>query len=181
MAPIGLALAVVPLLVIVGAAVTPAGSLAAQGSFGKGPVSGASFDRFGSLTEGPVAFGYRRSRLTNAGPAEDLAVRLFPATLPLGVAILGIDVGLMQAVAVGPVVLFVKGGASSMVDVGFHELALVPGLQAGVGALVRLENRAALRIDVTRHQFYDDGSRYRIWSLGLGLAVLPPAAGAGRR
>lgn len=169
------------ILVLLGVGIGSAGLIAAQTSLGKGPVNGPSFDRFGSLTEGPVAFGYRHSRLTGGGPAEDLALRLFPAALPAGVAVIGIDVGAMQALAVVPVAVFMKGGASAIANLGLHETALIPGLQAGGGVLVRLERRAALRLDLTRHFFNDGGEKYRVWSFGLGLAVLPHAAEAGPR
>ena len=163
------------ILVLLGVGIGSGGPLGAQGSLGRGPVYGPSFDRLGSLTEGPVAFGYRHSRLTGAGPAEDLALRLFPEALPAGVAVLGIDAGAMQALAVGPVAVFMKGGASVIANLGLHETSFIPGLQAGGGILVRLERRAALRFDVTRHFFNDAGERYRVWSFGLGLAVLPHA------
>ena len=39
---------------------------------------GSSFVRSCDLGAGPIAFGFRRSRLTNAGPAEDFAIRVFP-------------------------------------------------------------------------------------------------------
>jgi hypothetical protein len=150
---------------------------AAQESLGVGPVLGIAFERFGGPSEGPVAFTFRRSRLTGGGPAEDLAVRLFPAGLSEGVAVIGLDAGLMQSVGVDPVALFVKGGASVITYLSPHGGDLVPGLEAGFGALVRLERRGALRLDVTRHSFYRGGEHYGVWSFGLGLSVLPPAAG----
>jgi uncharacterized membrane protein YdjX (TVP38/TMEM64 family) len=164
------------LLIIIGIGVGITTPAAAQQSLGVGPVMGASFDRFGSPGEGPVAFTFRRSRLTGAGPAEDLALRLFPSALPEGVAVIGADVGVMQAVALGPVALFVKGGASVIAELGLHGADLIPGLEGGIGTLVRLQHRAALRVDVTRHSFYSDGEHYGVWSFGLGLSVLPPAA-----
>lgn len=148
---------------------------AAQQSIGIGPVMGASLERFGSLDTGPVAFTFRRSRLTNAGPAEDLAVRLFPVGLSEGILVLGAEAGLMQAVAVGPIAFFVKGGASVLAALGPPGADLVPGLEAGAGTLIRLERRAALRVDITRHSFYTNGEHYGVWSFGVGLSVLPPA------
>ncbi len=168
-------------LVIVGLVVFSAGPLFAQSSLGRGRVSGPSFDRFGSPLEGKVALGYRWSRLTGAGPAEDLAVRLFPVGLAYGIAIVGVEAGAMQALAVGPVALFVKGGASGIAGIGLGDAAVLLGVQGGAGALVRLERRAAVRVDVTRHSFYSGGEHYGVWSFGLSLAVLPPAAGTGPR
>jgi hypothetical protein len=149
----------------------------AQQTLGIGPVTGASFDRFRDLGEGPVAFTFRHSRLTGAGPGEDVAVRLFPEALGERVFLIGADVGIMQTVAWGPVALFVKGGASPIVRFDIYNPEIIPGVEAGFGTLVRLERRAALRIDVTRHVFFNDGDRYPMWSFGVGLSVLPPAAG----
>jgi len=156
---------------------TLAGQSAARQSFGVGPVLGLSLERFGSPNEGPAAFTFRRSRLTGAGPAEDLAVRLFPAGLSEGAAVVGLDAGLMQTVTLGPVALFVKGGASAITYLSPREAELLPGLEAGLGALLRVDRHGAFRVDVTRHSFYRGGEHYGIWSFGLGFSVLPPAGG----
>jgi hypothetical protein len=165
------------LLVLTCLAGGPSNVANAQQTLGIGPVTGGSFDRFGDLGQGPAAFTFRHSRLTGAGPGEDVAVRLFPQALAARVALIGADVGIMQAVARGPVALFVKAGASPIIQLDFHHPEIIPGVEAGFGTLLRLERRAALRIDITRHVFFDDGDRHPIWSFGVGLSLLPPAAG----
>jgi hypothetical protein len=92
-----------------------------------------------------------------------------------------VDAGFMQAVALGPAALFVKGGATGLLGFGSGLADLIPGLEAGAGVLVRLQRRAALRVDVTRHSFYTDGEHYGLWNFSIGLSVLPPAAGNGPR
>ena len=121
----------------------------AQQSLGIGPVTGGSFDRFGDLREGPAAFTFRHSRLTGAGPGEDVAVRLFPEALAERVALIGADVGIMQAVARGPVALFVKGGASPIVRLDFNNPEIIPGC----GGRIRHagETRAKSRATDRRH------------------------------
>jgi hypothetical protein len=149
----------------------------AQQSLGVGPIMGGSLDKFGPGDEGSVAFTFRRSRLTGAGPGEDLAAWLFPAGLAAGVVLIGVVVGAMQTVALGPFGLFVRGGASGIAAVDLHGgAAILPGIEGGFGALVRLDRRTGFRVDVTRHSFYSGGEHYGIWSVGLGFAVLPHAA-----
>lgn len=152
------------------------GRLVSQHSLGIGPVTGGSFERFGTVSNGPIAFGYRVSRLTDGGPAEDFAFRLFPEGISYGVALLGVDAGIMQAVAVGPVGLFFKGGASCLAAMGLRGSELVPGYVIGGGTLIRLQRRAALRVDITRHTYFEGGARYAAWAFGIGISVLPPAA-----
>ena len=161
------------LLLVAGIGAAPA---SAQQSLGVGPVMGASFERFGSLREGLLAFAFHRSRLTGGAPAEDLAVRVFPEALSERVVLIGADVGVTETVALGPVGLMLKGGLSPLVRVGPGSVDLIPGLEAGFATLVRLQRRAALRVDVTRHTFIIDGELYNIWGFGIGLSALPPAA-----
>lgn len=142
---------------------------------GTGPVMGISFERFGAPLEGPVAFAFRRSRLTHGGPAEDLTARIFPQGLAEGVAIIGGDAGLMQSLRVGPAAVYIKGGATVLTALGPGGFEVLPGLGVGGGLLLRLQRRAALRADVTRHTFFRGAERYGVWSFALGLAVLPPA------
>jgi hypothetical protein len=136
---------------------------------------GGSFERFGAVLEGPVAFQFRRSRLTRGGPAEDLAVRIFPQGLPHGIAVIGGDAGIMQALRLGPTALFVKGIATMLTALGPGGFEVVPGLGVGGGLLVRMDRRAALRVDVTRHTFLQGAEHYGVWSFALGFVVLPPA------
>lgn len=169
------------LLVVVGIGATPVAPLAAQGGLGVGPIAGASFDRVDDGAGSDIAFSYRRSRLTGRGPAEDIAVRLFPRALAVGVVVVGADVGVMQAIALGPVALLLRGGASSIIGLSMHGSVFAPGMQAGLGLLLRLDRRTAVRLDVSRHRFYSDEIITRAWSIGIGFAALPPAAGAGPR
>jgi hypothetical protein len=49
---------------------------------------------------------------------------------------------------------------------------LIPGLQAGVAAIIPLERRCNLRLDLTRRQLFPDGGSVARWSVGFGLTVL---------
>jgi hypothetical protein len=170
------------LLLICAFSASVASRAIAQGSLGIGAVSGASFERFGHGDNPEIAIGYHRSRLTRGGPAEDLAIRLFPSGLAYGAAIVGLDVGITQAVALGPVALYAKGGGGALTAVGLGDFLVIPALQGGVGALVRLEGRSAIRLEVTHYRFYPvDRAAYGMWSVGLGFAILPCATGGGQR
>ena len=54
-------------------------------------------------------------------------------------------------------------------------------MQAGLGLLLRVDRRTVARLDVSRHRVYSDNIIARFWTVGIGLAALPPAAGAGPR
>jgi hypothetical protein len=162
-------------LLVVGWLTSFAPPTVASQQLGIGPVMGLSFERFGPLSGGLTAFGFHRSRLTHRGPSEDLAVRIFPQGLQYEAAILGADAGLMQAIPLGEAALFVKGGASTLGVFSPSGVEISPGVAAGGGLLLRIQRRAALRIDVTRHLYFRDGETYPVWALALGLAALPPA------
>jgi hypothetical protein len=49
---------------------------------------------------------------------------------------------------------------------------MIPGANLGASAIIRLEARAALRLDLLRHFYLNEGEVYPFWSLGLGFAVL---------
>jgi hypothetical protein len=54
---------------------------------------------------------------------------------------------------------------------------VLPGLAVGGGVLVRMDQRTALRVDVTRHTFVEGAERYGVWGFALGFAAVPPAGG----
>ena len=95
------------------------------------------------------------------------------AVLSVVVAICTTTAAAQQSLGVGPVLgmSFERFGRPREGPIAFTFR------RAPFGRLVRLERRGALRLDVTRHSFYRGGEHYGVWSFGLGLSVLPPAAG----
>jgi hypothetical protein len=134
-------------------------------------LEGGSFERLLGLSGDAVAFTYRRTEASRRGFGLDLGVGLFPAALGLRTVRLQVDGGFAQTQAIGPAALVLKAGVGSLMDLG-QLTQLIPGLQAGVAAIVPLERRCALRIDLTRRQFFPNGESVALWSIGVGLTVV---------
>jgi hypothetical protein len=140
---------------------------------------GGSFERVLGLPGHAVAFAYRRTEASRRGFGLDLGLGLFPVALTVRTVRLQVDAGFALTQAIGPAALVLKAGAGSMMDLG-QSTQLIPGLQAGVAAIIPLEGRCSLRLDLTRRQLFPAGESVARWSIGFGLAVLTrsrPASG----
>jgi hypothetical protein len=131
---------------------------------------GGSFERILGLGGQATAFTYRRTEVSRRGVGLDLGVGIFPAALAYRTARLQVDAGFAETQAIGPAALVLKAGVGSLLDLG-PSPQIVPGLQAGVAAIIPLERRCAFRLDLTRRQFFPDGESVALWSLGVGLTV----------
>jgi hypothetical protein len=131
---------------------------------------GGSFERDLGLGGQPVAFTYRRTEVSRGGLGLDLGVGIFPAALAARAVLLQFDAGFAQALAIGPATLVLKAGTGSLLNLG-QSAQVIPGLQAGVAAIIPLERRCAFRLDLTRRQLFPDGEPVALWSLGVGLTV----------
>jgi hypothetical protein len=132
---------------------------------------GGSFERILGLGGQATAFTYRRTEVSRRGVGLDLGVGIFPAALAYRTARLQVDAGFAETQAIGPAALMLKAGVGSLLDLG-PSPQIVPGLQAGVAAIIPLEPRCGFRLDLTRRQFFPDGESVALWSLGVGLTVL---------
>ena len=129
-----------------------------------------TFERILGSGGGNVAFTYRRTEVSRRGSGLDLAIGLFPAALGMRTVRLQVDAGFAATQTIGPAALVLKAGVGSLMDLGLLT-QLIPGLQAGVAAIIPLERRCALRLDLTRRQLFPDGEPVALWSLGVGLTV----------
>jgi hypothetical protein len=143
-------------------------------------ISGASVERYSEGDHRFIALSYRRSELGRGGVGLDFGLGLVPQELRSNVVLMGLDVGLAGARRVGSATVLLKGGVSSFISF-LAENELYPGLQAGIALLVPLERRCALRLDLARHVYFPQGGTFQLWSLGIGLAVLPAAHRASGR
>ena len=164
-----------PVAVLLASLVLPAApaALAAQGS----TLEGGSVERLLGQGGDAVAFTYRRTEASRQGLGIDLAVGFFPAALAGRTVRMQVDAGFARIQWLGPAALILKGGFGSLLDVG-PAPEIIPGLQAGVAAVVRLDHLCGLRVDLTRRVLFPDGQSYSLWSLGLGLSLLPGHRGA---
>jgi hypothetical protein len=133
-------------------------------------LEGGSVERFLGQPGHAVAFTYRRTEASRGGFGLDLAVGLFPAALAGRTARLQVDAGFARTQALGPVRLVLKAGMGSRLDVG-PSPEFIPGLQAGIAAVIPVERRCSFRLDLTRRQLYLDGGSVAQWSLGVGVTV----------
>ena len=133
-------------------------------------LEGGGFERILGLSGDAVAFTYRRTEVSRRGSGLDLAIGLFPAALGMRTVRLQVDAGFAATQTIGPAALVLKAGVGSLMDLGLLT-QLIPGLQAGVAAIIPLERRCALRLDLTRRQLFPDGEPVALWSLGVGLTV----------
>jgi hypothetical protein len=144
---------------------------APDGASAQGSVfDGGSFERILGSGGQAVAFTYRRTEVSERGFGLDLAIGIFPAALGYRTVRLQVDAGFAATQAIGPAALVLKAGVGSLMDLGLST-QLIPGLQAGVAAIIPLERRCALRLDLTRRQLFPDGEPVALWSLGVGLTV----------
>ena len=140
---------------------------------------GGSFERILGLGGEATAFTYRRTEMSRRGVGVDLGVGIFPAALAYRTVLLQSDAGFARTQAIGPAALVLKVGVTSLTYLG-QSAQLIPGLQAGVAAIIPLERRGGLRLDLTRRQLFPDGGSVALWSLGVGLTVMTrsrPASG----
>jgi hypothetical protein len=131
---------------------------------------GGGFERILGSGGDAVAFTYRRTEVSRPGFGLDLAIGIFPAALGIRTVRLQVDGGFAATQAIGPAALVLKAGVGSLMDLGLST-RLIPGLQAGVAAIIPLERRCAFRLDLTRRQLFLDGEPVALWSLGVGLTV----------
>lgn len=141
---------------------------------------GGSFERVLGLAGHAAAFTYRRTEASRQGLGLDLGIGLFPAALAGRTVRLQVDAGFAQTQAIGPAALVLKAGVGSLMDLGPSPL-LIPGLQAGVAAIIPLERRCSFRVDLTRRLFFPDGGPVGQWSIGVGLTVLTRSRPASAR
>jgi hypothetical protein len=143
-------------------------------------LSGASVERYFQGDQSFIAVSYRRTELERGGVGLDFGLGLVPQELRSNVVLMGLDVGLAGARRLGPATVMLKGGVSSFVTF-WAENELYPGLQAGIAAVVPLERRCGLRLDLARHVYFPARGTFQLWSIGIGLTVHPVAHGTAGR
>ena len=164
------------LLVTLAAALPLAGAPTPGAGQSRQAISGVSIERFSEDEYHFTALAYRRTDLTPGWAGLDFGLGLVPNQLRARVALVEIDAGLARAQTVGPVTLMLKGGVGSFIAM-FAENEFYPDLQVGLGAVVPLERRSALRLDLNRHFYFPGDGPFQLWSIGLGLVVLPLGSG----
>ena len=138
---------------------------------------GGSFERYLGEGLGNMAFTYRRTDTARNGLGLDFGAGVFPAALAVRIVRLQIDAGFARTQFLGPAALILKAGTGTRLDLGL-EPGLVPGFQAGLAAVVRLQRDCGLRVDLTRRVSFPEGGTVSRWSIGIGLSAMPPRRSA---
>ena len=141
-------------------------------------LNGVTFDHWrGAMGPALLRSTLRLTTYAGRGPGADLALVVFPDGISIKPPILrvGLQAGLAQPVSVGPATLLPKAGVAAIVSAGLLSdnrfLQLLPGMQAGLGLLIPVDRKSALRLDVTRHRYRTSSFGQSVWSLGVGFAA----------
>lgn len=138
---------------------------------------GVTFDHWRGVA-GPALLRptLRLTTYRGRGPGADFALVVFPDGIsikPPAVTV-GVQAGLAQPIVAGPAILLLKAGGAGLASVGLlpdqHFFQLVPGVQAGVGLLVPVDRKSALRFEISRHAYRTSHYRHSVWSFGVGFA-----------
>ena len=174
-----IAFALVPALALLAATAAPAPAQARAESV---RLTGMTLDHWSGAGPALLRPTLRLTKYSGRRPGADLALAIFPDAISFHppALIVGLQAGLAQPVAIGPGALLVKVGGAGIVAAGvqaegafFH---LVPGIHAGLGALIPVDRKSTLRLDVTRHVYRSAGASWALWSFGFGFAggLRPP-------
>ena len=124
-----------------------------------------------SLDESVTELTFRLSALRRNAIGLELDAGIFPQALPTALVVT-LDGGPGYNLSLPGATLVLRGGASGILGIGGGAL-LIPGAHVGASVIVRMQSRAALRLDLLRHFYLNEGELYPLWSLGVGFAVLP--------
>jgi hypothetical protein len=110
-------------------------------------------------------------------PGVEFAVVAFPDGISIRppAVLFGLQGGLTQPVAVGPVTILPRVGAAAITALGLLPdndfIRIAPGVQAGLGVLVPVDRKSTIRLDVTRHVYRSSAyGGFHVWSFGLGVS-----------
>src|SRR3954471_19930655 len=133
---------------------------------------GLGLDRFTYEGTAETAFTYRRSDLRPGSLGSELSVSLFPRALIARALLFAPDLGAAYNISIPRSTLLIKAGASALIGLN-TDIVFVPGAHLGAGIVLRIDERTGIRIDATRHHYFNAGDAETIWSLGFALASLP--------
>jgi len=139
-----------------------------------GAALGVSATRFSEtlrLDESATAVTFRRSALRRNRIGLELDAGIFPQALPAAV-IATFDVGPGYNLTLPGATLVFRGGGGAVVGFGGGAL-MIPGANLGASAIIRLESRAALRLDLLRNFYLNEEKCIRSGVSEWGLPSWP--------
>ena len=146
--------------------------VAISGSLGHVFVPGADDTGFGVL-------GFQVLRIEPKKTSSEIAFYTLPAALPHGVVVLVPEFSLVSATPLSDGWLLMKLGMNTPVALGRSGPgAMLPGLHAGIGALIPAGPKSALRLEIAPHLFAAVPVYPPIVHMSLGIVSVP---GGGRR
>jgi hypothetical protein len=151
--------------------VSAATPLSGQNFLPNGAAVGGTVDRFFYEGESITALTFRFSGLRSRHVGSEIGVSMFPDGFRVGALLLAPDAGPAFNLSVPGATILMKAGLSSLLGLG-GGFSLIPGYHLGGGMIVRIGDRAGLRIDAVRHTYLIDSASESLWSLGLGFTGL---------
>jgi hypothetical protein len=140
-----------------------------------GPALGISATRFAEtlrLDGSVTALTFRRTDLRRNAVGLELDAGVFPQALPFGALITSFDIGPGYNLSLPGVTVVLRAGGGGILAIG-RATELIPGAHLGASTIIHLQSRLALRLELLRHFYLEEGELYPYWGLGLGFAVLP--------
>jgi hypothetical protein len=137
-----------------------------------------TFDHWRGWASGPWLLRptLRLTRYSPRRPGVELAAVMFPDGISIypPAVLLDLQAGLVQPVAAGPVTFLPRAGLAAVTAAGLLSdtdlIRIAPGIQAGLGILIPVDRKSALRLDVTRHLYDSPYERFGVWSFGFGVS-----------
>jgi hypothetical protein len=144
-------------------------------SLPNGPALGVSVTKFAeafTLDETLTAITFRHSGLRANAVGLELDAGLFPQVLP-GALLIAFDGGPGYNISLPGATLILRAGPGGYAALGGGGGgAFTPGVHLGASAIVGVQRRAGIRLDLLRHWYRVDDEFYPYWSLGFGFAVM---------
>jgi hypothetical protein len=154
---------------VIALAMMPPSSAAQETTLPDGVALGVGVDQF--LYEGErltaVTFRFSELRARTLGP--EISVGVLADPLSSGAVYLAPDLGAAFNASGPGVTVLVKGGISTVAEIGG---GFLPGYHLGSGLVVQTGRRWGIRLDVVRHVYLVGDGAEPIWSVGLGFTGL---------
>ncbi|MEP7326942.1 MAG: VTT domain-containing protein [Gemmatimonadota bacterium] len=142
-----------------------------------GPALGFTVDRFRLPEEADrfTTVTLHVTQLNAGGLSPNFAVGLFPTLFPAYEIVTSIDAGIGYNISLPRVTILPYLGASSLFEIGAYNSAGPIGLHVGVGVLINFSDNNAIRLDLTRREYFSQDRELRSsLSLGVGVSGVQP-------
>lgn len=142
-----------------------------------GKALGITVDRFRVLAEGGryTTITFHVTPLDAGGLSSDFAIGIFPTAIRAYVIASTLDAGIGYNISLPRVTILPRIGASSLFEVGLGGYLGLVGYHAGVSVLINFGTTSAIRLDITRREYFPQDDRpTSSLSIGVGISGVQP-------